>query len=119
MEAALVDVLHIIQVFFIAERTEELMRNDLGKSDDCVRRGAQFMAHIDEKLGLRVICHLGLVAPLDQFPLGCFEISYIRVNRDTRAVRHCPAANLQGASPGSRALLYCRYVAIEPLETFG
>src|ERR1700756_3143561 len=95
------------------------MRNNLRKSNDGVERGTQFMAHIGEKLALRVICHLGLVARLDQFPLGCFEISYIRVNRDYRTVRHCPAADLQGASPGGHALLCCRYVAIEPHETFG
>src|SRR5260370_11387599 len=119
MEAALVDVLHIVQIFFVTERAEQLMRNDLGKSDDGIERGTQFMAHIGEKLALRVICHLGLAARLDQSPLGFFELSYIRVNGDNRPVRHCAAADLQHASPGSHALLCCRYVAIEPLETFG
>src|SRR5271167_1894353 len=95
------------------------MRNDLGKSDDGIERGTQFMAHIGEKLALRVTCHLGLAARLDQFPLGCFELSYIRVDRDNRPVRHCAAADLQDASTGSDALLCRRYVAIEPLETFG
>src|ERR1700730_6776534 len=77
------------------------------------------MAHIGEKLALRVICHLGLAARLDQFPFGCSKISYIRVDRDNRPVRHCAAADLQDASRGSHAFLCCRYIAIEQLEAFG
>ena len=113
------NVLHVVQIFFVAERTEKLMRNDLGKSDDRVERGTQFMAHIGEKLALRVICHLGLVARLDQFSLGCSKFSYIRVNRDNCPVRHCAAADLQDASSWSHAFLGCRYIAIERLETSG
>src|SRR5438270_3756839 len=95
------------------------MRNDLGKSDDSVERSTQLMAHIGQKLALRVVCHLGLAARLDQFPLGCLKISYIRVNRDNRPVRHCAAPDLQDASAGGHALLYCRHVAIEQLDATG
>src|SRR5580704_5635496 len=95
------------------------MRNDLGKSDDGIERGAELMAHIGQKLALGAVCHLCLVARLDQFSLGCLQISYVRVNRDNRPVGHGAAADLQDASPGSHALLCCRYVVIEPLETFG
>src|SRR4051812_3362811 len=77
------------------------------------------MAHINKKFALRVICHLGLAARLNQFPLGLFEISYIRIDRDNRPVRHGAAADLQDPSQGGHALLCCRYVAIEPLEAFG
>src|ERR1700730_15107316 len=95
------------------------MRNDLGKSDDGIERGAELMAHIGQKLALGAVCHLCLAARLDQFSLGCLQISYVRVNRDNRPVGHGAAADLQDASPGSHALLCCRYVVIEPLETFG
>src|SRR5271165_4048836 len=95
------------------------MCNDLGESDDRVERSAQFMVHIGQKLALRAVCHLGLTSGLDQFPLGCFEVRDIGINRDDGAVGHGAAADLQNASPRRHALLCRRHVAIKSLETFG
>ena len=61
------NVVAVFLVFLRPERSEHAAFHDLGKSDDGVERGAQFVAHIGEEFGFGLVGFLGAV-----FLLGIF-----------------------------------------------
>ena len=58
--AARTDVAAVIGIAWRAERAVDLARHQLGKSDDGIERRAQFVAHIGEEFGFRLVGGLGL-----------------------------------------------------------
>src|ERR1700691_203051 len=61
------NIVGIIGVDRFANRTHDLVLDDLGKADDGVERGPKFVAHIGEKGRLRPVRRLGDFFALDQF----------------------------------------------------
>ena len=73
MDAALFDVGNIFEIFGHRHGAEHLTLDDVGKTDNGVQRGAQFVAHIGQEQGFAVIRGFGGLRPgghhfLYQFP---------------------------------------------------
>ncbi len=61
MDAALFDVGNIFEIFGHRHGAEHLTLDDVGKTDNGVQRGAQFMAHIGEEFGFHAVNRIRLI----------------------------------------------------------
>src|SRR5258708_35862241 len=62
------------------------LMEDLGDADDGVKGRSKFVAHICEKLALRSICRLGLLARLLELNLAPLQLSDVGVDDDRAAI---------------------------------
>ena len=69
MRAGLVDVPDVLKVFRAADGAEGFALDHSEKPDDGVERGAQFVAHVGEKLRLGVVREFGLLLGGPNFAL--------------------------------------------------
>ena len=70
MVAAVIDVGRVFAVARIAQRAEQLVAQDFRETDHRVQRGAQFVAHIGQEVGLGAAGGLGAVLGLVELDLG-------------------------------------------------
>ena len=68
MAAGSVDVLDIVLVTLVADRTETLLQHHFGKAQNGVQRRADLMADLGEKIGFRSACGFGGLARGDEAP---------------------------------------------------
>ena len=55
-------------------RAEQFAFHHLGKANDCVERGAQFMAHCGKETAFRAVCRLRPVLGMIALRLGLLEL---------------------------------------------
>ena len=63
------DITRVLGVFRVADRTERLMPDELGKAQHRIQRRTQLMAHIGQKPRFRTVRALRLIARLGQIDL--------------------------------------------------
>jgi hypothetical protein len=87
-------IFDVFEIFVVADRPKQLLRDDFAKPDNRVERGAQFMAHIGQELAFRMIGGFRLTPGFEQPALGSTNLGYVGIDRKYRAVRHRGAADL-------------------------
>src|SRR5437667_148992 len=75
--ARCVNVLEILAVALVADRPEPFPDHDLGKADDDVQRGPDFVADLGQEIRSIRIPFLGLALGLDQLLLGPFPLGKV------------------------------------------
>ncbi len=67
-------------VFLLGIEAREL--EQLQHAHDAVERGADFVAHVGQELGLALVARLGLVLGVDEFALDLFALGHVAGNAD-------------------------------------